>query len=172
MQEPRSASVQTKTRRRRRLGLLAGVGFFPLAAAVVFGMLGGIGAFTFGYGEGWAYMVDNPASCANCHIMQGHYDSWQNSSHKHVATCNDCHLSHHPIGKFITKADNGFFHSLAFTTGDFPEPIRIKERNKRVTQNACLHCHSDFVHSMLPERPGGDMLQCVHCHSSVGHAHR
>jgi cytochrome c nitrite reductase small subunit len=135
-------------------------------------MLAGLGAFTFGYGEGYAYLSNNPAACANCHVMQGHYDSWLKSSHKDVATCNDCHLSHHPIGKWVTKADNGFFHSLAFTTGGFPEPIAIKPRNSRVTQQACLHCHADFVHEMLPSKPGGDMLNCSTCHSDVGHAHR
>jgi cytochrome c nitrite reductase small subunit len=143
-----------------------------LATAVSLGVLAGIGAFTFGYGGGPSYFSNNPAACANCHIMQGHYDAWQASSHKHVATCNDCHLSHHPIGQWITKADNGFFHSLAFTTGDFHEPIQIKPRNRRVTQNACLHCHSEFVHSMLPLQSGGDMLNCVHCHQEVGHSQR
>lgn len=155
-----------------RRGLITQLGFLPLAIALIFGMLAGIGAFTFGYGQGASYLSNDPASCANCHVMQDHYNSWQNSSHKNVATCNDCHLSHHPIGKWITKGDNGFFHSLAFTTGNYPDPIRIKPRNKRVTQNACLYCHADFVHNMLPEQPGGDMLSCVHCHSDVGHAHR
>lgn len=155
-----------------RRGLLAQVGFLPVAIMVLLGMFVGIGTFTFGYGEGAAYLSNDPAACANCHVMQDHYNSWQNSSHRHVATCNDCHLSSHPVGKWITKADNGFFHSLAFTTGDYPDPIRIKPRNKVVTQNACLHCHADFVHEMLPTRPEGDMLSCVHCHSDVGHAHR
>ena len=153
-------------------GLLLQIGFLHLALALVLGMLAGVGAFTFGYGEGLSYLSNDPASCANCHVMQGHSDSWQNSSHRHVATCNDCHLSHHPIGKWVTKGDNGFFHSLAFTTGAFHEPIQIKPRNSRVTQNACLHCHGDFVHNMLPVQPGGDMMMCVHCHSGVGHSHR
>jgi cytochrome c nitrite reductase small subunit len=87
--------------------------------------------------------------------MQEHYDSWVKSSHHGVATCNDCHLSHDPAGKWITKADNGFFHSLAFTTGDFPEPIQIKARNRRVTQAACLRCHGDLVNHMRPASPGG-----------------
>jgi len=141
-----------------------------IAVAIAVGVLGGLGAFTFGYGEGTAYLRNDPAACANCHIMQGHYDSWINSSHENVATCNDCHLPHDPVGKWITKADNGFFHSLAFTTGGFHEPIRIKPRNRRVTQGACLHCHADFAHSMLPAERGGDMLNCIHCHSDVGHA--
>ena len=132
----------------------------------------GLSLVTLVQGQAFSYFSTKPEACANCHVMQDHFNAWQNSSHKDVATCNDCHLSHHPIGKWIVKADNGFFHSLAFTTGDFPDPIRIKQRNRRVTQHACLYCHEDFVHNMLPERPGGDMLNCVHCHSNVGHALR
>jgi cytochrome c nitrite reductase small subunit len=174
MDEPRADSPQEAplAEGALRKGLLAQIGFLPLAVMLLFGMAAGIGTFTFGYGQGASYLSNNPAACANCHVMQDHYNSWQNSSHKNVATCNDCHLSHHPVGKWITKGDNGFFHSLAFTTGNFPDPIRIKPRNSRVTQNACLHCHSDFVHNMMPVEKGGDMLSCVHCHSDVGHAHR
>jgi len=158
---------------RVRLGaMLFSLGFLPVGVALLGGALAGLGFFTFGYGEGASYLSNDPRACANCHIMQDHYDAWLNSSHKHVATCNDCHLPHNFLGKWITKSDNGFFHSLAFTTGGFHEPIQIKPRNARVVQNACLYCHSDFVHNMLPEAPGGDMLSCVKCHSSVGHAER
>lgn len=150
----------------------ARIGLLQLGIVAALGTFAGIGIFTFGYGKGASYLSNDPATCANCHVMQGHYDSWQSSSHKDVATCNDCHLSRHPIGKWITKGDNGFFHSLAFTTGRFHEPIRIKARNRRVTQEACLGCHRDFVHSMLPEEPGGDMLLCIQCHKDPGHAHR
>lgn len=152
--------------------LLLQIGFLPFAIVLVMGMCAGIGAFTFGYGEGASYLSNDPAACANCHIMQDHYDMWLNSSHKDVATCNDCHLPHNFAGKWITKSDNGFFHSLAFTTGNFHEPIQIKPRNRRVTQNACLYCHGDFVHNMLPVEPGGDMQLCAKCHSDVGHAGR
>jgi cytochrome c nitrite reductase small subunit len=145
---------------------------WPVAFAVMLGVLIGLGAFTFGYGKGASYLSNNPQGCANCHVMQEHYDTWQHSSHSRVAVCNDCHLPHHPIGKWVTKADNGFFHSLAFTLEDFPDPIRIKPRNRRVTQGACLHCHADYVHAILPAEPGGEMLACVRCHSNVGHAHK
>ncbi len=140
--------------------------------AAAFGILGGLGAFTFGYGEGAAYLTNNPASCANCHVMQPHYDSWSKSSHHAVATCNDCHLPHDFAGKWITKADNGFFHSLAFTTNDFHDPIQIKERNRRVTQQSCIDCHSETVHSMFPEASGGEMQLCIKCHAGVGHGPR
>lgn len=143
-----------------------------IVAGAMVGILGGLGSFTFGYGDGAAYLQNNPASCANCHVMQSHYDAWLASSHAKVATCNDCHLPHDFAGKWITKADNGFFHSLAFTTNDFHEPIQIKERNRRVTQGACLHCHGDLVDALKPATHGGDMLNCVQCHAAVGHAQR
>jgi cytochrome c nitrite reductase small subunit len=144
----------------------------PLLAAGAVGAFVGLGAFTFGYGEGSAYLGNDPSSCANCHVMQEWYDSWLKSSHHAVAVCNDCHTPHSSLlAKYWTKADNGFFHSLAFTTGQFKEPIQIKERNSRVVQAACLDCHHDLVNHMLPTQKGGDMLSCVHCHQGVGHAH-
>ncbi|QDU62717.1 Cytochrome c-type protein NrfH [Planctomycetes bacterium Pan216] len=147
-------------------------GTLSLVVAVMFGVLGGLGAFTFGYGEGASYLSNDPNACANCHIMQDQLNTWVKSSHHHVATCNDCHLPHDPIGKWITKMDNGFFHSLAFTTGDFHEPIQIKPRNAEVTQQACLYCHSKLVNHMLPTKDGDQTARCVHCHQSVGHAQR
>ena len=76
------------------------------------------------------------------------------------------------LGALLTEADNGFNHSLAFTLENFHEPIRIKPRNRRVTQGACLACHAEIVHQMLPDDSEGEMLSCVHCHSDVGHALR
>jgi cytochrome c nitrite reductase small subunit len=87
-------------------------------------------------------------------------------------------LPHDFFGKWFTKADNGFFHSLAFTLENFHEPIQIKPRNRRVTQHACLDCHSELVHPMLIGAQGGndamerEALFCVHCHSDAGHSQR
>lgn len=142
-----------------------------LFMTVALGVLLGIGVFTFGYGQGASYLSNDPQGCANCHVMQDHYNSWQNSSHRHVAVCNDCHLPHHPVGKWVTKADNGFFHSLAFTLENYHDPIQIKPRNSRVTQQSCLHCHAELVHPIL-SAAGGEALSCTHCHSDVGHALR
>ena len=148
-------------------------GRLTYVVAAVLGVFCGLSVFTLGYGEGAAYLQNDPAVCANCHVMQWHYDSWLQSSHRDVATCNDCHLLHHPIGKWVTKADNGFFHSLAFTTGGFPDPLRIKPRNRRVTQLACLHCHGELVDAMLPPAEhDGETLPCARCHRAVGHAER
>jgi cytochrome c nitrite reductase small subunit len=151
---------------------LRSLGAMRLSLVAMVGVLFGVGAFTFGYGKGASYMSSDPQACINCHVMQDHFDSWQHSSHQRVAVCNDCHLPHHPVWKWVTKGDNGFFHSLAFTLENYHDPIQIKPRNRRVTQGACLHCHADMVHQMLPADPAGEMLQCIHCHNDVGHAQK
>jgi cytochrome c nitrite reductase small subunit len=83
-----------------------------------------------------------------------------------VATCNDCHLKHNFVGKWMTKTSNGFFHSLAFTTGHFPDPILIKPHNREVAEASCLHCHEAIVSQM---HAGDRELSCIRCHGAVGH---
>jgi nitrate/TMAO reductase-like tetraheme cytochrome c subunit len=55
-------------------------------AAMVLGIfvsLGlGIGSYTFLYAQGWSYLTNNPAACANCHIVQDHDDAWIKSSRR------------------------------------------------------------------------------------------
>lgn len=150
-----------------RLRSIAGI--VGLGVAVVGGMLAGLGAFTFSYGEGLSYFSADPNACANCHIMQPYLDSWQKSSHHHVAVCIDCHLPHDVVGKYIAKADNGFFHSWAFTFENFHEPIQIKARNRRITQQNCVACHTDVVHQMVVEPGTQEAFSCIHCHAHVGH---
>ena len=129
----------------------------------------GLGGYTFTYGRGWSYLSSDPLVCANCHVMQDYYDSWQRSGHHHVAGCIDCHLPHDTLGKYVSKADNGFFHSMAFTLQNFHEPIQIKPRNRRITQQDCVSCHADAVQAMLPASPDEEAPSCVHCHDDVGH---
>jgi cytochrome c nitrite reductase small subunit len=141
-----------------------------LVGACLIGTAIGLGAFAFTYGEGISYLSTRPEACANCHIMWPQYDSWANSSHQHVAVCSDCHLPHSFIPKYVSKADNGFNHSWAFTFQNFPEPIRIKPRNYRILQRNCVECHREMVHELLPATVDGDAVQCIQCHANVGHA--
>jgi cytochrome c nitrite reductase small subunit len=153
------------------IAFLRQLGFLPLAVAALGGAFAGIGFFTFGYGEGYAYLSDDPEACINCHIMQPHYDSWLGSSHHAHATCNDCHLPRN-ARRWLAKADNGFFHSWAFTFQDFHEPIQIKERNLRILQANCVSCHETMVGHLLPETILGEAVNCFTCHHSVGHGAR
>ena len=63
----------------------------PVLLAVFIGLLIGVGVYTFGYARGASYMTDDPAACANCHVMRDQYESWMKGSHGKVAVCNDCH---------------------------------------------------------------------------------
>ncbi len=100
--------------------------------------------------------------------MQSVYDRWNHGTHKAVATCNDCHTPEVLYGKYIVKAINGWNHSVAFTTGNFPEPLRITGFNKKVTQLQCLKCHSALVSSVMRFH-GKEEMNCLTCHSGVGH---
>jgi cytochrome c nitrite reductase small subunit len=85
--------------------------------------------------------------------MQEHFDAWNKSSHRAVATCNDCHTPHDLVGKYTVKAKNGFWHSFYFTTGRFPDPLRITEGNRRVTEEACRSCHEQITDAIVPAQP-------------------
>jgi cytochrome c nitrite reductase small subunit len=144
-----------------------------LTLAALIGMAVGVGVYTFVYAKGYSYLTNNPASCANCHIMNEQYDGWLKSSHRAVATCNDCHTPPSLIGKYATKASNGFWHSFYFTAGGFHEPIQISKRNLAITEQACLKCHAEVTQAInsAHSSKGGEGISCVRCHRSVGHMH-
>jgi cytochrome c nitrite reductase small subunit len=103
--------------------------------------------------------------------MQDHFDAWLKSSHRAVAACNDCHTPPGFVPKYLSKARNGFFHSLYFTTGDFPDPLRIKPHNQDVTERACRKCHAPIVDA-IEAHPGSGRTDCLRCHRDVGHPFR
>ena len=141
-----------------------------LAVALALGVLLGAGTYTFVYAKGFSYMSDEPEVCINCHVMQEHYDAWLNSSHSNVAVCNDCHISQdNVVAKYWSKGLNGWNHSVAFTSGNFPEHIHINAANAKITETACRNCHSNIVHAIESDPSSDDRINCTRCHSSVGH---
>lgn len=146
----------------RKLAVLPAMTFASL------GVLLGLGGTTFDYAEGLSYLSTDPAACANCHIMQSQYDSWQKASHHTAATCVDCHLPPGFFEKYIAKAENGWNHSKGFTLQDFPEPIVITEKNADILHENCLRCHGELVHDQAVVYTEGTP-RCVRCHVSVGH---
>src|SRR6266403_1468867 len=106
--------------------------------ALTVGTAAGIGSYTFVYAKGASYLSNDPNACANCHVMRDHLDAYVKSSHRSVATCNDCHTPPGVVPKYFTKAEHGFFHSLAFTTGEFHDPIRIAAYASRNTPSASV----------------------------------
>ena len=140
-----------------------------IAAAVVTGLGAGIGGYTFVYARGYSYLTNDPAACANCHIMRDHYRAWTRASHRASATCNDCHTPPELVPKYVTKARNGFWHSFYFTTGRYPDPLRMTPRNQDVTERACRNCHAELTRSIETAHPGRDDVSCARCHHDVGH---
>ena len=142
-----------------------------LVAVVLAGVLIGVGGYTFVYAKGYSYLTNDPAACANCHIMRDHLKAWTRSSHGAVAVCNDCHTPPDLVGKYSTKALNGFWHSFYFTTGRYPDPLRITPRNQQVTEKACRNCHAEMAAAIDPvsSHHGAGRLRCTTCHNNVGH---
>ena len=124
--------------------------WWALGASGGLGLALGLALFTFGYARGASYLTNDPAACANCHVMSEHFAAWQRGSHQNAATCNDCHTPHNLVGKYTVKALNGFWHSFYFTTGRYPDPLRITKRNRRVTEDACRYCHRPIVDAIDP----------------------
>ena len=141
-----------------------------LVAVVLVGAALGLGVYTFAYAKGWSYMTNDAAACANCHIMNEQFDGWRKSSHRAVAVCNDCHTPPDLVGKYYTKARNGFWHSYYFTTGTFEEPIRATPTSRGIAEFNCRRCHEPIVAAMgTPAHAGVRDISCVRCHGSVGH---
>ena len=148
------------------------------------GPIGRRASYRMTRGQRWSLAASAVVGmCANCHIMSEHYAAWIKASHHAVATCNDCHTPHNIVGKYTVKARNGFWHSFYFTTGSFPDPLRITERNREVTEHACRYCHAEITEaidhstadvsvrseSAVRSRHADEPMSCVRCHRYVGH---
>lgn len=144
-----------------------GKSFISIMAAMI-GIFVGLGLYTFAYAQGTSYLSDDPNACINCHIMRDQFEGWNHSSHKAVATCNDCHVPHDFVNKWWVKGLNGWNHSRAFTLGNFPEPIQITEFNAGVLQTNCIECHQELIGSTTLD-DSHDGRACVNCHRNVGH---
>jgi cytochrome c nitrite reductase small subunit len=137
----------------------------PVVLAAIAGVAIGVGAYAFHYAKGSSYLGNDPATCANCHVMAGHLAGWQAGPHKKAATCNDCHTPAGPISKYVVKALNGYHHSMAFTLGGYPEHIRARPESSEVVEGNCRRCHASLVDNVAH----GTGVSCIRCHASVGH---
>ncbi|HNQ38777.1 MAG TPA: NapC/NirT family cytochrome c, partial [Prolixibacteraceae bacterium] len=63
---------------------------FPVL--ILAGIFTGLGLFSVYLGKAHLYLSDRPEACVNCHIMAPQYATWNHSSHREKAHCNDCHV--------------------------------------------------------------------------------
>ncbi len=151
-------SPDAQPRRNRGLLIALVTGVFALVAL-------GVGGYAFEYAKGSSYLGNDPATCANCHVMQSYYAGWQTGPHHLAATCNDCHTPAGPVSKYVVKAINGYHHSMAFTLGGWPDAIRARPESARIVEDNCRRCHGALVEDIAHGRD----VSCVRCHASVGH---
>ena len=113
---------------------------------VLLGIFIGLMVFVIYISRAHSYLSDEPETCVNCHVMAPQYATWQHSSHRENATCNDCHVPHNNVfNKYYFKAKDGLRHATMFTLRMEPQVIFIHEEGAEVVQNNCIRCHTDLI---------------------------
>lgn len=136
----------------------------------------GVVLFTFYVSKAHSYLSDNPETCMNCHIMAPQYATWNHSSHREVAHCNDCHVPHNNVfNKYYFKAKDGMRHATIFTLRKEPQVIFIREEGAEVVHNNCIRCHSKLltdpklVANVVAHKAHREDRKCWECHREVPH---
>lgn len=150
---------------------------WQLAVTIVVGIFFGLAAYVFYISNAGSYISDDPKTCINCHVMNNHYASWANSSHREKASCNDCHVPHDSfINKYYFKGKDGLRHATIFTLRNEPQVIVIKDEGAEVVQQNCIRCHNDLItdNKMLTKTKEFDHFRtdgrkCWECHREVPH---
>lgn len=143
---------------------------------ILSGALTGIAVYTFIVSNAVSYLSDSPETCVNCHVMTPQYVTWFHSSHREVATCNDCHVPQDNFLKqYAFKARDGMRHAYMFTVGDIPTPIVMHEAGQRTVQANCQLCHETTNHQVtagytsFEDAQKGEGRLCWDCHRDVPH---
>ncbi|MCK9290539.1 MAG: cytochrome c nitrite reductase small subunit [Bacteroidales bacterium] len=147
-----------------------------VAVVVMMGAIAGLIAYAAYSSKAVSYLSDAPETCVNCHIMAPQYASWQHSSHREYANCNDCHVPQDNIFRtYYFKAMDGARHATVFTLRLEPQNIFIKKAGIGVVQENCIRCHEQLItdarllvqtetyHHQFTDR------LCWDCHREVPH---
>ncbi|MFA9388192.1 MAG: cytochrome c nitrite reductase small subunit [Prolixibacteraceae bacterium] len=136
----------------------------------------GLSGFVFKISKAYSYLSDDPKTCMNCHIMAPQYATWNHSSHRERATCNDCHVPHNNVfNKYYFKAKDGLRHSSMFALRLEPQVIHIKEAGKEVVHTNCIRCHEHLLtDSKMNQKDEFFTVHrtdriCWECHREVPH---
>lgn len=136
-----------------------------------------MGIYIFRISNAGSYLNDKPETCINCHVMNSQYASWQHSSHREVANCNDCHVPHNNVvNKYFFKAKDGLRHSAIFTLRLEPQVIHIKEAGRKAVHDNCIRCHGHLFEdaNMQALTCSGSNTnrvgrECLECHRETPH---
>lgn len=136
----------------------------------------GIFIYTLYVSNAVSYLSDDPKTCVNCHVMRSEFATWQHSSHREVAVCNDCHVPHNNVvNKYFFKAKDGLRHATMFTFRMEPQVIKMHEAGQAVVQKNCQGCHQNvnrdvgLLNVTLEDKLHGEGKLCWDCHREVPH---
>lgn len=148
---------------------------WKLPVSIAMGIFCGLLAYTVYISNAVSYLSDEPKTCINCHIMKPEFATWQHSSHREKAVCNDCHVPQDNIfNKYYFKAKDGLRHATLFTLRQERQVIFIEDAGKSVVQKNCIRCHDDLNKEVktdisFEEHKKGDGKLCWDCHKEVPH---
>jgi cytochrome c nitrite reductase small subunit len=150
---------------------------WKVTVIVLTGCFTGLIFFLFYISKAHSYLSDKPETCVNCHIMAPQYATWNHSSHRETATCNDCHVPHDNVfNHYYFKAKDGMRHATIFTLRAEPQVIFIKEAGRRVVQQNCIRCHSELLTDANMSSNYNEHFthlrtgrQCRECHRETPH---
>ncbi len=150
---------------------------WKIPVIIILGIFTGLGIYSVYLSKAGSYLSDDPQACVNCHIMAPQYATWNHSSHREVANCNDCHVPHNNIfNKYYFKAKDGLNHATLFTMRAERQVIFIGNAGKKVVKDNCIRCHKElFDQSKLISQTKGNYLvhntdrKCWECHREIPH---
>ena len=115
---------------------------WQVPVVILCGAIFGLGFFILRLSNAASYLGEDPRACINCHVMTPQYITWEHSSHREVATCNDCHVPQdNVVNKYYFKAKDGLYHATIFTLRLEPQAIKMKPASIQAVQNNCIRCH-------------------------------
>lgn len=149
---------------------------WKLPVTVTLAIFIGLSAYSVYLSKATSYLSDNPETCINCHIMVPQFATWNHSSHREIASCNDCHVPHDNIlSHYYFKAKDGLRHATIFTLRAEPQVIHIKEAGIGVVQQNCIRCHEQLLLTAQQQIQNTDYHSeresrlCWECHRETPH---
>lgn len=152
--------------------------FLVIGSITVFVIAIGFFIYLVNASKALSYLSSDPKACINCHVMNTQYATWQHSSHKDIS-CVQCHLpTDSMVNKYISKARDGWNHSVAFTLNTYSNAIKISDDGARRVQENCISCHSNLVSTLMSNADKNHNFKegevrsgrkCWECHKSVPH---
>jgi cytochrome c nitrite reductase small subunit len=158
---------------RKLIKLLVPPDIWKIPVIVVLGIFMGLGAYAFYISRAPSYLSDSPRTCVNCHVMTPQYATWNHSSHREVAVCNDCHVPQNNFfSHYFFKAKDGLRHATVFTLHNEPQVIFIKQAGIEVVQVNCIRCHNHIFEVQKKLNSHYSQITnryCWECHRETPH---